>query len=117
MSPPRLGAIAIALVAVCLTVAPAWGAAEMVNCGGGVRAALVGCSKAKRIFLFVRRSGEHSDVSSERPAKLYSHVTESSESDHADLFVFTNVPVSHWRIGGDPCAKERRSSGHVEIRR
>ena len=60
MSPPRLGAIAIALVAVCLMAAPGWGAADLVNCGGGVRAALVGCSKAKRIAKEYVKTGDRS---------------------------------------------------------
>ena len=60
MSSPRLVAIAIALVAVFLMVAPAWGAAKLVNCGGGVKAAAVGCSKAKRIAKEYARTGDHS---------------------------------------------------------
>jgi hypothetical protein len=49
MTLPRLVSLAIAIAAV-LALAPfASGAGKMENCGGGVRAAKVGCAKAKRI--------------------------------------------------------------------
>src|SRR5262247_4910812 len=45
---------------------------------------------------------------------LYSHVTQPSETDHANLLAFGYTPVAHGRVGGDPGAEQRRSSGQVE---
>jgi len=60
MSPPRLAGIAIAIVVAFLMASPAAGAADLVNCGGGVRAALVGCSKARRIAKEYVKTHDHS---------------------------------------------------------
>ena len=57
------------------------------------------------------------DVSSERTAKLHRHVTESSESHHANLLAFASAPVAHRRVCGDPRAEERRGSSDIQVRR
>lgn len=43
-----------------LTASPAAEAAQLVNCGGGVRAAVVGCSKARRIAKEYVKTHDHS---------------------------------------------------------
>src|SRR5438094_9859830 len=70
-------------------------------------------SEPERVLLLVRRRGKDSDVSPERAAKLHRHVTESSESNHADPLAFANAPVAHRRVRGDSRAEERRSSSDV----
>ena len=63
MSPPRLAGIAVALVGILTSLLPAvsaFGAEQLVNCGGGVRAAVVGCSKAKAIAKEYVRTHDHS---------------------------------------------------------
>ncbi len=49
MTPPRLVLLVIAIACLLAFRAPASDAAKLENCGGGVRAAKVGCAKAKRI--------------------------------------------------------------------
>jgi len=49
MSPARAYLLTLAVTAVLLVLPSASGAASMRSCGGGVRAAVVSCSKAKRI--------------------------------------------------------------------
>jgi hypothetical protein len=49
MTPVRATLLALALAAVLLALPGASGAASLRSCGGGVRAAVVSCAKAKRI--------------------------------------------------------------------
>jgi hypothetical protein len=49
MSPVRASLLTLAVVAVLLALPGASGAASLRSCGGGVRAAVVSCAKAKRI--------------------------------------------------------------------
>jgi hypothetical protein len=49
MSPVRACLLSLAVVAILLALPGASGAASMRSCGGGVRAAVVSCGKAKRI--------------------------------------------------------------------
>src|SRR4051794_23111062 len=74
-------------------------------------------TEPERVVLLVRRRGEYRHVSSERTTKLHGHVTESSESDHADLLALADAPMTHRRVCGDPRAQERCSSSDVQIRR
>jgi hypothetical protein len=62
MSSARLGFLAIVLAAALAVVSPASGqeAAPLVNCGGGVRAAVVDCGKARRIAREYARTGHKS---------------------------------------------------------
>src|SRR5262249_20865233 len=68
-------------------------------------------------LLLVRRRGEYRDMSSECTTKLHGHVTESSESDHANFLPFADAPVAHRRVCSDSRAEERRSTSDVQIRR
>src|ERR1051325_4931487 len=74
-------------------------------------------AEAERVISLSGRCGEDNDVSSECTTKLHRHVTESSQSDHADLFIFANPPVAHRRICSNPRTEERRCSGNIQIRR
>ena len=49
MTPVRASLLALAVAAVLLALPGASGAASLRSCGGGVRAAVVSCAKAKRI--------------------------------------------------------------------
>jgi hypothetical protein len=60
MSPPRLAAIAIAIAVAFLIATPAAGAAQLATCGAGVKAAVVGCSKARRIAKEYVKTHDHS---------------------------------------------------------
>ena len=73
-------------------------------------------AEAQRVFLLVRRRGEHNDVSAERMRKLYAHVAQPAETDDADLLPLADAPVAHRRVGGDPGAEQRRRPGEIEIR-
>ena len=53
-------------------------------------------TEAKRIIFLVRRSGEDSDVRSERMSKFHRHMTETTETDHSYLLP---LPTPQWRIG------------------
>ena len=60
MSIVRLNLLLIAVIAVLLAVPASSGAAKLQNCGGGVRAAKVACSKAKRIAAEYAKTKAHS---------------------------------------------------------
>jgi hypothetical protein len=60
MSIARLNLPLVAVVALLLALPGGAGAAGMQNCGGGVRAAKVACSKAKRIATEYAKTGAHS---------------------------------------------------------
>ena len=49
MTPVRASLLALAVAAVLLVLPGASGAASLRSCGGGVRAAVVSCAKAKRV--------------------------------------------------------------------
>ena len=50
-------------------------------------------------------------------SKLHAHVTQSAETDDADLLALANPPVAHGRVCCDPGAEERRGSGEIEVGR
>lgn len=50
-------------------------------------------------------------------SKLHSHVAQSAETDHANLFTLGDAPMAHGRVGGDPGTQERRGSSEIEIGR
>jgi hypothetical protein len=50
----------IAAVALLLAIPASSGAAQLQSCGGGVRAAIVSCAKAKRIASEYAKTGAHS---------------------------------------------------------
>jgi hypothetical protein len=60
MSIARLSLLLVAVVALLLALPGGAGAAGMQNCGGGVRAAKVPCSKAKRIASEYSKTRAHS---------------------------------------------------------
>ena len=60
MSITRLSLLRVAVVALLLVLPGGAGAARMQSCGGGVRAAQVPCSKAKRIATEYAKTGAHS---------------------------------------------------------
>jgi hypothetical protein len=60
MSSPRLALLAILPVAILPTASSALGGDNLVNCGGGVRAGVVGCGKARRIANEYARTHRHS---------------------------------------------------------
>ena len=68
-----------------------------------------------RVGRFVWRRGEKRDPRPERVRKLYSHVTESAESDDTDLVTFADVPMAKRRIRRDPGAKQRCGRGEIEL--
>lgn len=49
--------------------------------------------------------------------KLYSHVSQSSEANNANLLAFCDVPVAHGRICRDSRAQERCDSGEIQVGR
>jgi hypothetical protein len=57
---PRTYLLLIAAVALLLALPASAGAAQLQNCGGGVRAAVVSCSKAKRIASEYAKTKAHS---------------------------------------------------------
>src|SRR5437879_5684188 len=59
--------------------------------------------------------GQDDDVRSERMRKFHSHVTQSTETDHANFFAVCHAPVMHRRVGRDPGAEQRRGSGEIEV--
>lgn len=59
LSLPRLIALGI-VAALLLAAASAWSAEALQNCGSGVRAAFVGCAKAKRIAAEYRKTHHRS---------------------------------------------------------
>jgi hypothetical protein len=60
MSSIRASLLTLAVVAVLLALPGASGAASMRSCGGGVRAAVVSCAKAKRIATEYAKTHAHS---------------------------------------------------------
>jgi hypothetical protein len=56
----RLYLLIAAVVAVLIVFPASSGAARLQSCGGGVRATLVPCSKAKRIAKEYAKTGAHS---------------------------------------------------------
>ena len=60
MSIARLNLLLIAVIALLLALPASSGAAKLQNCGGGVRAAKVACSKAKRIATEYAKTQAHS---------------------------------------------------------
>lgn len=60
MSIARLNLLLVAAIAVLLALPGGAAAGQMQNCGGGVRAAKVGCSKAKRIATEYAKTGARS---------------------------------------------------------
>ena len=56
----RIHLLLIAVVAILIALPTTAGAARMQSCGGGVRAAQVPCSKAKRIATEYAKTGAHS---------------------------------------------------------
>ena len=73
--------------------------------------------EAERVFLLVGRGGEDDNVGSERMGKLHAHVTQSAETDHANLLTLGDAPVAHGRVCCDPGAEQRRGSGEIEVGR
>ena len=72
-------------------------------------------AESKRVLLLVRRMGENSNVSSERASELYSHVTQSAETDYANSLALTDTPVAHWRKCCDARAEQRSGSGKLKV--
>jgi hypothetical protein len=60
MSIARLNLLLVVAVALLVALPGGAGAARMQSCGGGVRAAQVPCSKAKRIATEYAKTGAHS---------------------------------------------------------
>jgi hypothetical protein len=60
MSSVRAYLLTLATVAILLALPGASGASSLQNCGGGVRAAKVSCSKAKRIATEYKKTHAHS---------------------------------------------------------
>jgi hypothetical protein len=60
MTPLRFSLIALAVTALLLLLPGASGAASLRSCGGGVRAAVVSCDKAKRIASEYTKTHAHS---------------------------------------------------------
>jgi hypothetical protein len=60
MSNARASLLVLAVAAVLLALPGVSGAASMRSCGGGVRAAIVSCSKAKRIAAEYAKTKAHS---------------------------------------------------------
>ncbi len=60
MSFARASLLTLAVAAVLLALPGASGAASMRSCGGGVRASIVSCSKAKRIATEYAKTKAHS---------------------------------------------------------
>ena len=60
MTLARAYLLVLAIAAVLLAVPATSGAARLQNCGGGVRAALVPCAKAKRIAKEYAKTQAHS---------------------------------------------------------
>jgi hypothetical protein len=60
MSIARLNLLLIAVAALLLILPASSGAARLQSCGGGVRAAIVSCSKAKRIAVEYNKTHAHS---------------------------------------------------------
>jgi hypothetical protein len=50
-------------------------------------------------------------------SKLHTHVTQSAETDHANLPALGDAPMAHGRVGCDSGAEERRGSGEIEVGR
>src|SRR5437879_11798421 len=48
--------------------------------------------------------------------KLHTHVTQSAETDHANLLALADAPVAHGRVCCDSGAKQRSGSGEVQVR-
>src|SRR6185295_4907373 len=47
---------------------------------------------------------------------LYSHVTQSAETDYTNLLTCGHTPMAHGRVGCDPGTQQRRRSGQIEAR-
>jgi hypothetical protein len=60
MTLPRLVSLAILIAALLAVAASSSAAAKLENCGSGVRAAKVGCAKAKRIAKEYAKTGHRS---------------------------------------------------------
>jgi hypothetical protein len=60
MSIGRIHLLLIAVVALLIALPASAGAAGLQNCGGGVRAAVVSCPKAKRIAAEYSKTGNRS---------------------------------------------------------
>src|SRR6266581_9032532 len=48
-------------------------------------------------------------------SKLYRHVAQSAETDHANFLALRDAPMMHGRVGRDPGAKQRRGCGEIEV--
>src|ERR1700690_1963006 len=73
-------------------------------------------AEAKRVILLVWRSREDYNVRPERKGNLNAHMTESTETDPAYLLALAYAPVAHRRVSRDSGAKQRSSSGEIEVR-
>ena len=60
MPPVRACLLSLAVVSILLALPGVSGAASMRSCGGGVRAAVVSCGKAKRIATEYAKTHSHS---------------------------------------------------------
>src|SRR5688572_15400748 len=56
-------------------------------------------------------------MGTERMSKLHGHVAQPPKTDQANLLALSDAPMPHGRVGGDPCAEERRDSGEIEVGR
>src|ERR1019366_9893206 len=66
-------------------------------------------AEAESVILLIWRSREDYDVRSERMGNLNAHMTESTETDHANLLALADAPVAHGRVSRDSSAKQRRA--------
>src|SRR5438477_4734993 len=74
-------------------------------------------AEPERVLRLGRRSGENDNVRSKRVSKLHGHVTQSTETDHANFLAPGHVPVMHWRVRRDSGAKQRRGACGIKIGR
>src|SRR5207237_4029287 len=72
-------------------------------------------AQTQRVFFFARRGSEDDNVRSERVSKIYRHVAQSAETNHANFLALRDAPVMHRRVGRDPGTEQRRSPRKIEI--
>src|ERR1039458_2586579 len=48
--------------------------------------------------------------------KLYGHVAQSAETNHANFLALGNTPAAHGRVSCDSRAEQRRGSGEAQVR-
>src|ERR1035441_6523871 len=73
-------------------------------------------AEAESVILLIWRSREDYNVRSERMGNLSAHMTEPTETDHANLLALADAPVAHGRVSRDSSAKQGSGSGEVKVR-